>query len=152
MLTASWLRRTSVQYGVQGRYICRVLIFRTTTQCKDLYNIIHHLVFLFSIMKILHNIPVSITLWAAVLQSTFAVNCNLKPSYPAPIVANGWQAQLVAQGLKSPRSIVFDSKGGLLVVQQGNGIVHLQLTDSGGACFDVAKKTTLINDSSVSGP
>jgi glucose/arabinose dehydrogenase len=99
-------------------------------------------------MKLQKNIFT--VLWTALLQSSFAANCNLKPSYPAPVVANGWQARPVTQGLKSPRSIVFDSNGGLLIVQQWNGIVHLQLTDGGGACFDVAKKTTLVEDSSVS--
>lgn len=71
-------------------------------------------------------------------------NCNLKPSYPAPVVSNGWSAQLVAQNLTSPRGIIFDSAGNLLVVQQGAGIVHLALNDGGTTCLEVAKKTTLI--------
>jgi hypothetical protein len=43
-----------------------------------------------------------------------------------------------------------DSKGNLLVVQQGVGIVHLQFTDGGGTCLTVAKQTTIITDNSVS--
>jgi hypothetical protein len=59
---------------------------------------------------------------------------------------------LVAQGLNSPRSILFDSNGGLLVVQQGYGVVHLAFTDNGGTCLEVAKKTYLINSTAVSLP
>ncbi|TVY33621.1 L-sorbosone dehydrogenase [Lachnellula subtilissima] len=71
--------------------------------------------------------------------------CSLKPSYPAPVVSNGWSAQLVAQNLTKPRGIIFDSAGNLLVVQQGAGIVHLELIDGGSTCLEVAKKTTLID-------
>ena len=143
---------TSVQCGVQSRYTRQGFGILTARILSSLYLRITSstILFLYSIMKLQNT--VLIVFWTALLQSSFAANCNLKPSYPAPIVANGWQAQLVAQGLKSPRSIVFDSNGGLLVVQQGNGIVHLQLTGGGGACFNVAKKTTLIDNSSVSDP
>ncbi|TVY32211.1 L-sorbosone dehydrogenase [Lachnellula occidentalis] len=72
-------------------------------------------------------------------------NCNLKPSYPAPVVSNGWSAQLVAQGLTKPRGIIFDSAGNLLVVQQGAGIVHLVFNDGGATCLEVARNTTLID-------
>ncbi|PMD55638.1 soluble quino protein glucose dehydrogenase, partial [Hyaloscypha bicolor E] len=74
---------------------------------------------------------------------------NLKPSYSTPIVSNGWQAKLVANGLQSPRGILFDSKGNLLVVQQGVGIVHLAFDDGGSTCLDVSKKTNLITSSSL---
>lgn len=79
-----------------------------------------------------------------------AATCNLKPSYSTPVTSNGWQAQLVATGLSNPRSILFDSKGNLLVVQQGAGVVHLTFDDGGNACLDVSKKTFLINSTVVS--
>jgi glucose/arabinose dehydrogenase len=81
-----------------------------------------------------------------------AATCStiLKASYPAPIVSDGWQAQLIAQNLSSPRSILFDNNGGLLVVQQGAGVVHLEFTDNGSVCLEVAKKTYLINSTAVS--
>ena len=59
---------------------------------------------------------------------------------------------MVANGLRSPRGIIFDSKGHLLVVQQGVGVVHLEFDDGGGTCLDVSKKTSLINSNLVSGP
>ena len=67
-----------------------------------------------------------------------------------PTVASGYRAALVATGLTKPRSIVFDSKGDLLVVQQGSGIVNLAFNDGGGTCLTVKTKTNLIQDKTVS--
>ncbi|KAK4173043.1 soluble quino protein glucose/sorbosone dehydrogenase [Triangularia setosa] len=63
--------------------------------------------------------------------------CNdiLVPRNPAPVVANGWQAQLVAGGLTKPRSIQFDETGALLVVESGKGISRHRFTDNGGTCL-----------------
>jgi glucose/arabinose dehydrogenase len=76
--------------------------------------------------------------------------CTLKPAYSAPVLSNGWQAQLIVQNLTSPRSVLFDGSGNLLVVQQGAGIVHLEFNDDGMMCLDVAKKTYLVNSTDVS--
>ncbi|RFU36239.1 hypothetical protein B7463_g57, partial [Scytalidium lignicola] len=73
----------------------------------------------------------------------------LTTSYPAPVSSDGWQYQLVANNLTTPRGIAFDSNGGLLVVQQGHGIVHLQFTDGGSTCVGLAKKTYLINSTDL---
>jgi glucose/arabinose dehydrogenase len=89
-------------------------------------------------------------LFLASLPVAAAANCNLKASYPAPVLSNGWSAQLVAQGLTKPRGIAFDTAGNLLVVQQGSGIVHLAFNDGGTTCLEVAKKTTLIDSELVS--
>ncbi|KAK0744520.1 soluble quino protein glucose/sorbosone dehydrogenase [Apiosordaria backusii] len=59
----------------------------------------------------------------------------LVPRNPAPVVANGWQAQLVAGGLTKPRSIQFDSTGALLVVESGKGISRHRFSDNGGTCL-----------------
>ncbi|KAK4655086.1 hypothetical protein QC762_404850 [Podospora pseudocomata] len=59
----------------------------------------------------------------------------LVPRNPAPVVANGWQAQLVAGGLTKPRSIQFDEAGALLVVESGKGISRHRFTDNGGTCL-----------------
>ncbi len=77
---------------------------------------------------------------------------TLNPPYPAPVVAPGWQAQLVATGLSAPRSILFDASGHLLVVQAGHGVVNLELADQGGICVGVLKKTYLINSTDVKTP
>lgn len=93
----------------------------------------------------------SIVLSAAWLQavSAQAVTCNLTPSYPAPVMADGWESRLIHTGLRRPRSILFDSEGGLLVVQQRTGITHLRLSDGNGTCIAVAETTELVRDSEL---
>ncbi|GAB1315408.1 hypothetical protein MFIFM68171_05618 [Madurella fahalii] len=71
---------------------------------------------------------------AAVAQDT-ACSQVLVPSYSHPVVAPGWQAQLVAGGLTKPRSIQFDRTGALLVVESGKGISRHRFTDNGGTCL-----------------
>ena len=90
----------------------------------------------------------------SLISAVFAATCStvLKASYPTPVVSDGWEAQLIVQGLSSPRTILFDSNGGLLVAQQDHGVVHLQFTDNGGSCLEVSKKTFLINSTAVGLP
>lgn len=99
------------------------------------------------------NIKVALGLAAqtihGALAATTGCTSTLSSSYPAPIVSNGWAFQLVATGLTSPRGILFDSNGGLLVVQQGLGVIHLALSDSGGTCVGVSKTTNVVNSSEV---
>ncbi|KAL2255934.1 hypothetical protein VTK26DRAFT_2458 [Humicola hyalothermophila] len=59
----------------------------------------------------------------------------LVPAYSAPVVASGWQAQLVAGGLTRPRSILFDSTGALLILEAGKGVSRHRFTDNGGTCL-----------------
>lgn len=59
----------------------------------------------------------------------------LIPPYSPPVVARGWQAQLVADGLTKPRSIAFDKTGALLLVESGKGISRHVFTDQGGTCL-----------------
>lgn len=73
----------------------------------------------------------------------------LKPSYNSPVVGAGWVAQLIVTGLSSPRSIIFDKNGALLVVQSGSGIQHVTFNDSGGTCLTVKNSRTLLSFSDV---
>ena len=75
---------------------------------------------------------------------------TLAASYPAPSVAAGYEARLIANGLTAPRGIIFDKQGHLLVVEQRSGIAGLTLADDGGACLSMISKQTIINDTSVS--
>jgi hypothetical protein len=84
--------------------------------------------------------------------SSGAATCTLRASYPSPVVLNGWGAQLIAQHLTKPRSIIFDNTGNLLVVQAGAGIISLRFHDSGTTCLEVRRKTYLINSTVVSRP
>ncbi|KAK3945536.1 putative glucose sorbosone dehydrogenase [Diplogelasinospora grovesii] len=73
----------------------------------------------------------------------------LTPSYPAPVVGDGYAAQLIVSGLSKPRGIIFDSNGALLVVQAGTGILHLSLDDHGGTCLQSGKTVNLINNTDL---
>ncbi|KAL2353962.1 hypothetical protein BJ546DRAFT_88896 [Cryomyces antarcticus] len=81
--------------------------------------------------------------------STSACSTSITPSYAAPSVAAGYEARLIATNLTKPRSVLFDANGNLLVVQQGKGIVSLNLTDNGGACLSVGTSHDVILDSSL---
>ncbi|KAK8097893.1 uncharacterized protein PG998_013379 [Apiospora kogelbergensis] len=70
----------------------------------------------------------------------------LTPSYQAPVVGSGWTAQLIAKDLKKPRSIVFDTQGHLLVVEQGSGIRRLTFDDKGGTCLVQSGSDTVVDD------
>ena len=74
----------------------------------------------------------------------------MTPPYPAPSLAPGFEAQLVATNLTKPRGIMFDSAGRLLVVQSGYGLTSIQLVDGGGDCLVVSRSHDVIVDSSVS--
>jgi hypothetical protein len=67
-------------------------------------------------------------------------------------MASGYTSNVLITGLKSPRGIVFDSEGALLVAeQQGGSIRRLTLKDDGtNVCVDSNK--VLIADGGVSEP
>ncbi|KAM3555156.1 hypothetical protein MY1884_005731 [Beauveria asiatica] len=83
---------------------------------------------------------------ALLLAGAVSGDCSnkLAVSYPAPVAAQGWSYQLVANGFTKPRGIQFDHDGGLLVIDAGAGLVHLSLKDDGNTCVSVDKKTTLL--------
>lgn len=72
----------------------------------------------------------------------------LTPSYPAPVLSQGWTAQLIANGVRSARGLVIDSSGALLVAQANTGITRITFTESGN-CLSVASKTTLATKNDV---
>ena len=72
----------------------------------------------------------------------------LQPSYPAPSLAAGYKAQLIAQNLTKPRGLIVDSDGQLLVVQQQVGITSLSIQDQNG-CLTVSKKTDLVKNANL---
>lgn len=70
-------------------------------------------------------------------------------AYPAPEAADGWSYCLVASNLTRPRGILFDTEGGLIVVDRGVGLVHYKLREQGD-CFEVEETKTLVDDEDVS--
>jgi glucose/arabinose dehydrogenase len=92
----------------------------------------------------------SLLLIAGAVAQTCESN-QLKVSYPAPIAADGWEYRLVAQGMKKPRSLLFDSDGALIVLDAGVGILRFSLQDDGGSCVSVARNATLLANKDVTG-
>ncbi|KAI0116716.1 soluble quino protein glucose dehydrogenase [Daldinia grandis] len=83
------------------------------------------------------------------LSATNAQNCApLTPSAQLKI-SDGYTAQVILNGLKVPRNIIFDTAGNLLVSEQGGaGIRRVVLTESdGNVC--VASSAQLIPDASL---
>lgn len=73
----------------------------------------------------------------------------LTPNYNTPLVAAGWQAQLIIGGLTKPRSIEFDDTGALLVLESGKGLSRHTFIDNGGTCLSVDRSDTIIAEPSV---
>jgi len=73
-----------------------------------------------------------------------------KPAHGDPSIASGWDAQVVATRLNSPRGIIFDQLGQLVVVEKGSGLRVLKLSDSGGVCVTAYSNTSILADTSVS--
>ncbi|KAF6824212.1 glucose sorbosone dehydrogenase [Colletotrichum plurivorum] len=70
----------------------------------------------------------------------------LVPSYNAPRLAPGWQAQLVATGYKKPRTIHVDSEGALLILDATVGVYRVTFEDNGGTCLRVLESKLLIDN------
>ncbi|KAK0628745.1 hypothetical protein B0T17DRAFT_573858 [Bombardia bombarda] len=83
---------------------------------------------------------------SAVGQTPSACSTVLVPTYSPPSVAPGWTAQLAVAGLTTPRSLLWDGAGGLLVVERTKGITRHTFTDYGGTCLIPDKTTLLVNN------
>ncbi|KAL8382055.1 hypothetical protein RB595_006032 [Gaeumannomyces hyphopodioides] len=91
---------------------------------------------------------------AVAMCSTLAIaqtSCRnvLAPAYKPPVVAAGWQAQIVASGMQKPRTLEFDSAGGLLVLDAGRGVFRLTFKDNGGTCLEVDQTTMVVNNTAL---
>jgi hypothetical protein len=69
--------------------------------------------------------------------------------YEPTVVANGFSVYVLANKLTSPRGLVFDKEGNLLVLEQLRGVSALKLKEENG-CLTVAAKTAVVNDLSAS--
>ncbi|KAF2210243.1 hypothetical protein CERZMDRAFT_118264 [Cercospora zeae-maydis SCOH1-5] len=68
--------------------------------------------------------------------------------YPAPSLASGWRAHIIANDLEKPRSLKRDINGHLLVADQGVGITRLTL-EGEAPCLTVADRQQIISNSSL---
>jgi hypothetical protein len=91
----------------------------------------------------------TIFLWASRSAAQTTCSTTLSAAYPAPSVAPGFAARIVANGLMLPRGIIFDTAGNLLVIEQGRGVMAYTLNDAGGGCLSVETTTVVVQDYSV---
>ncbi|ODA75870.1 hypothetical protein RJ55_08511 [Drechmeria coniospora] len=76
------------------------------------------------------------------------INCpnRIAMSYQPPVAAPGWQYRIAANGMRKPRSIVFDNRGGLLVIDVGVGILRLTIrNDWGTDCVVMSEPRRIIS-------
>jgi glucose/arabinose dehydrogenase len=87
---------------------------------------------------------------AAVLQVRVqAQSCpSLTADYPAPSLASGYEARLVAQGLSKPRGLIFDNNNNLLVIEREIGVTAFKV-ETTGSCLTLSDKKTIVADDTV---
>jgi hypothetical protein len=88
---------------------------------------------------------ISLALGAVVAQQTCG---GAGVQHEPTIVAHGFSTYVLANKLSSPRGIVFDKEGNLLVLEQFKGVTALTLKEENG-CVAVVSKTAALNDPSV---
>jgi glucose/arabinose dehydrogenase len=67
-----------------------------------------------------------------------------------PVMSGGYTATVVAKGFKTPREMVFDPSGNMLVINQGGGgLSRITWTDNGGLDVCSSSIKTLVNDATV---
>ena len=70
---------------------------------------------------------------------------SLRPSYPAPSLAPGYKAQLIARNLRKPRGLAVDNDGRLLIIEQGVGVSSLSVHETAGCWSPVVKSDVVRN-------
>jgi glucose/arabinose dehydrogenase len=87
---------------------------------------------------------------SAIASVQAACPAGLPPKNGAPIVAPGFQARLIANGLTKPRGLAMDSAGHLLAVTNGVGITSFTLKEDAAGCVSVASKDVIATQMGVS--
>jgi glucose/arabinose dehydrogenase len=97
-------------------------------------------------MSLMSRVVLTLSIGLALLSGSQAQNCAGAGKGTAVTAAKGFSSYLLAKGLTSPRGLVFDPEGNLLVSQRvtkgnvkENGIFGLKLKDEGG-CVSVVSK------------
>ena len=85
------------------------------------------------------------------IASKCSTTLTAEANYPAPSLASGYVARLVANSLESPRAIKFDTEGHLLVVQENKEVSALTFVDSGNGCIieNMGARKTVIDDNTL---
>ncbi|KAL6705283.1 hypothetical protein ACN47E_007093 [Coniothyrium glycines] len=87
---------------------------------------------------------------ATLITTATAQTCSAINPAQAPAFASGYSGRVVINGLRTPRSIIFDNQGNLLTTEQGGyGVRYIQLTDNGGTNICAKSNKQLIADSTL---
>lgn len=88
--------------------------------------------------------------FVAAQQCTQTVDAS--DAYPAPSLAAGWSAHVIANDFTKPRTLKLDSEGHMLVVDQDeeNGGVYRLTFEGEGPCLVESDRMKIISNSSVS--
>ncbi|KAF5373049.1 hypothetical protein D9758_001600 [Tetrapyrgos nigripes] len=79
-----------------------------------------------------------------------AQSCPTIDPAHAPVMATGYESRVVLNGLKSPRHLVFDTLGNLLIAEQDQvGIRYVKLTDNGGLDICAESSEVIIPDTTL---
>ena len=79
-----------------------------------------------------------------------ACSSTIAPKNAAPSVAPGFRVSVVANNLRRPRSIQFDSEGTLLIVEASQGVRRITLTGDGSCVRQDGATQNLTDNTSVS--
>jgi len=91
------------------------------------------------------------TFLGVVLASTATAQTCLTPtSRFNPQMATGWTANLLINGLKAPRTMVFDQLGNMLVLEQGTGVKQIKFAAPGCDYVCAVSSQTVLTDPTVS--
>ncbi|KAF2262210.1 soluble quino protein glucose dehydrogenase [Lojkania enalia] len=85
--------------------------------------------------------------FAALISQVFGQSCaTINPVFN-PTWSSGFSGRVVMNGLRTPRGLVFDTLGNLLIVESGGaGVRYVKLQDNGGTDVCVASSKQLINE------
>jgi glucose/arabinose dehydrogenase len=96
------------------------------------------------------SIALALTATASAQSTASSCQSSIAPQNAAPSVAPGFRLQVVANGLRDPRSLMFDREGALLVVEQSHGITRLQLSGDGACVKATGDPQAVVEDGDVS--
>jgi len=89
-----------------------------------------------------------LSLFLLLFLPVYAQNCTSSvKSTTSPVATTGFAWDILATNLSSPRGIIFDSQGRLLIVQSGTGILALTFTND--SCGIVTQTTNVLLNSSL---
>jgi glucose/arabinose dehydrogenase len=99
-----------------------------------------------------HLLAAFAVLWAWIAQEVAAQSCIAATGRFQPKMGTGYKSAAIATGLQSPRHIVIDAAGNLLVAEGNSGSVRRLVLKETGDTVCVVSNTALTNDRSVMQP